>query len=294
MQLPTPPTSVILGLRRRFALLTLHLALCTTLLAGASLAAPPAAIPWHEPSHSRRIAVGLPASRAAGLGFTGADFYRWTGFARPLAASLRLHGPDGPIALQVEERDGTGRLTAQGNGRLDEDDQVLFLAPLSPQPRTLFLYYNGPPAPPALTSPGVQVVAQPNQFYTLLLKAGDLVVGVRGGGTGLDPKRAENFGRGAIAFLSWQGLVLTDMTRSWNNYIPRAFGSGPDAPPWSPPAVLVQGPVRTVVKCRCQGYQGTRDGQATRAEITHTIALWAGCPVIDFEEDVEYTSTEFD
>ena len=105
---------------------------------------------WQEPGCRQRIPITLPACEAAalpvGMAIRGADFYRWTGYACPAVASIRLFTDAGPLLFQMEERDSSGQLTSQGNGRLDCDDCLVFTMELSRTPQDLYLYYDGTPA----------------------------------------------------------------------------------------------------------------------------------------------------
>jgi len=100
------------------------------------------------PDYHHRLVLTLPASAGGGdlkvgVIFTGKDFFRWTGLARPSVKTMMLGTAQGRILLQVDERDGTGKIVAEPNGKLDDDDQVSFLADLGATPRKLYLYYDG-------------------------------------------------------------------------------------------------------------------------------------------------------
>ena len=51
---------------------------------------------------------------------------------------------------------------------------------------------------------------------------------------------------------------------------------------------------RTVVQMHCSDYRQVKAGKEVfRGEVTHCIALWNACPVIDLEEVGDYTAQEF-
>lgn len=265
-------------------------ALILWILGGSGLAR--AATPWQAPDYRQRITLQLPATAGGtlqcGVVLTGADFFRLTGFPEAPVRALLLGGPEGRLPLQVDERDGTGRPVTEGNGRLDDDDEMAFVTELGPTPRQLHLYYDGPEAPPVPARTTVTVQAG----NPLGLTAGELSIAVRGGGledTGRDA--IENHGRGNIVFCSWQGHTLLDQKRYFRQYFPSAFASSPGAPKWSEPVVVTSGPVRTVVEVHCHGYQEKAGEQVVlEGDVTHYVSVWNGAPVLDFEQVVTYTA----
>jgi len=231
----------------------------------------------------------------AGVVLRGEDVYRWTGMPCPPIRSLRLHGPAGRIPIQVEEWDGTGGLLAKGNGRLDDDDRVVFAADLRPRAQTLHLYYDGPATKRGAAAPAVKVTAQPKKYHSLLLASGGLTIGLHGGGAEPGAQKIDNYGRGAIVLMTWHGKTVVDSRGGWANYMPRSMASAKDGPTWSQPTVVVAGPVRTVVEMHCRAHrERSRGKDVLTGDITHYIAVWGRCPVVDIEEIVAYKADGFD
>lgn len=273
-----------------------------TMIIVSALSSPAASSPWQDPGCRRRLSLILPAceekSLSVGLVIRGEDFYRWTGFPSPASGGLRLFTGAGPIPFQVEERNQAGELTAQGNGQLDRQDCLAFAMELTQRPQKLDLYYDGTPivAMPALAST-IQAISQTNQFYSLLITNGALTVGLSGGG--IEPTTQNcvaNYGRGALPLVVWQGIILANVQKYGPDYFPGSIGSSPGAPLWSPPVVIVQGPVRTIVEVRCNGYRQLNGEKETmRGDIVHYLAFWNGrTAVIDLEETVTYKSSGFE
>jgi hypothetical protein len=255
-----------------------------------------AADPWDAPDYQRRLALTVPAAPggAARCGFVlaGRDFFRWTGFPRPGVKALMLGGPAGRLALQVEERDGTGRLVAEGNGRLDDDDQILFAVDLGPQTQRLHLYYDGPDAPD-LDLPTTVAVKPGNP---LEVKSGELSLFIRGGG--LDDSSVNNIanhGRGSIVQCTWGGVTVANQNSSWGDYFPAGVAASPNACKWSEPTVVANGPVRTVIEVHCDGFQAKQGEKVTlQANVTNYLAVWNGVPCVDFDQVVDYTATDYE
>lgn len=269
-------------------------AVVTLVVLGAGLAG--AADPWDAPDYRQRIALSLPGTAGGhlkvGLKFTGADFFRLTGFPRPSVRALLLGGAQGRVPLQVEERDGTGFIVQEGNGRLDDDDQVLFIVELGPTPQKLYLYYDGPEAP-VTEAPTALTIKEGNP---ITLAGTDLTIAVRGGGLD-DPSKnvIQNHGRGGIVFCSWKGTTVIDQTKYIASYFPMTIASGPGNPKWSEPVVVASGPARTVVEMHCEGYEAKTGEKVTlRGKVTHYVALWNDAPCADLEEVVAYTTSTND
>ncbi|NLO72588.1 MAG: hypothetical protein GX100_00580 [candidate division WS1 bacterium] len=255
-----------------------------------------AADPWNAPDYRNRLAITLPVSAGpiqVGVIFTGKDFFRWTGVPRPSVRAMMLGSPEGRIPLQVDERDGTGKIVSEGNGRLDDDDQVLFIATLGPTPRKLHLYYNGPEA--SMLPPRTEIAVAPGNPITL--QSGELTIAVRGGGLD-DPTKnvRENHGRGSIVNCTWQGGSIADQNKMGiASYFPKTVASGPGAPKWSEPTVVAAGPARTVVETHCEGYQVKKDDTVTlEGNITNYVSIWTDAPTVDFEQIVDYQGTVYD
>ncbi|NCO34577.1 MAG: hypothetical protein AUJ92_12920 [Armatimonadetes bacterium CG2_30_59_28] len=255
---------------------------------------------WREPGCERRVALTLPAADRvglqAGIVFTGADFYRWTGVPRPPVASLALHTSTAPVSFQMEERDESGHFQPKGNGVLDDDDRVAFTVALSPKLQPLLIYYDGVPQSVASGKSSIEVVPQQGKLYSLLIKNGSLTIGLHGGG--VEPtsaNRIENHGRGSLAFVEWQGVTMARLESNWGNYFPRTLASGPGAPVWSEPEVVYRGPARTVVEMRCDAFKLEKDGKETfSGDVVHYLYFWENCAVVDLEEIVNYTSTDLE
>ena len=166
-----------------------YLTLLSGLLLTGSMTVAAGAAPWHEAACARRVALRLPTVPGdpvtAGIVLTGRELYRWTGFPCPEISSLRVCGPDGAVNLQAMEFDGGTDLLPQGNGRLDDNDRLLFAVRLERKPVTLYLYYDGPAAAAAAVAvavPAAEVQEKTKGLVPLILKSGDLTIGLRGGG----------------------------------------------------------------------------------------------------------------
>ena len=267
-------------------------ALCLTLTAGSAA--------WQEPAHAWRISLRLPASAGEPMTvpvmMTGREFFQLSGFPRPRLDSFRLRGVGGEINLQAEEYDQDGNLSGSKDGRLDDSDLILFTARLDNEPQTLYLYCDGPAKiAPSGKGAGVEVTVLEGKPIPLELRSGDLLIGVRGGGEPPFDNKQINHGRGAIAKWLWKGTPFTDMAKGWTNYFPHCVGAGPGAPAWTAPKVVVQGGVRVIVELECKGVT-VKDGdkEVLKGDVLRRIAVWAGCPVVDFEEVVRYTASGFE
>ncbi|HPP12398.1 MAG TPA: hypothetical protein PKW42_06650, partial [bacterium] len=252
---------------------------------------------WLEPACSRRLALQLPPaekSTPAALIVTGREFWNWTGFPRPRTDTFRLYQGTKVLAYQVEERQASG-LPASPDGFFDDPDLLLFVATLGPEKKSVCLYYDGPASQPLPAELQPQVTEKKGDLIPLWLSAGQLKVGLRGGGTEDHRHDIQNFGRGSFVFLSWKGQILIDFRSSWGNYLPRGLASDREGPVWSEPEIIQHGPVRTLVAVRCSNYVARKDNrEILTASIVRLLSLWHSCPVLDGEEYVDYHSQAFD
>ena len=265
----------------------------SSLLFGASVgAADTAGESWWDEHWECRLRVQLPVAPVRvrlPVTIRGAALRRAGVEGRIPTGSFRVVGPRGELACQVDESDGTGEWLACGNRVLDDDDELVFLADLVDDgPSLCFVYFSRHPRPPGryatalrYSRPSAALNKAPihGVFYAPGLK-----LGVKG------PKTSEpmahdllNYCSGAISAFRWRDYDFVHPVRSWMWFIPRhPFGAGQAAAEWSLPELVIDGPVRKVVRMEGKGL-----GERVRT-VRHCIAVTADGGVVDFREAVEY------
>jgi len=248
--------------------------------------------PWWQAEWEGRVSLRLPASPVAtplpvvvpGKALRGAGVPD-----RIPVASFRVIGPHGEIPCQVDERDGTLELQPHGNHRLDDDDELVFLAPFSDAaPVECFVYFSRHPRPPGQYRTSLRY-GRPSAAFNAAPVHGmfydrDFKLAVKGPKLP-DPtaRSVHNYCSGAISALRWRGHDYVRPTSSWTWFVPgHPFGACAAAVTWSLPELVVDGPVRKVVRME------SSDLPEPVESVRHTFAVYAGCGVVDFEETVLY------
>ena len=255
---------------------------------------------WQEPSLARRLPLKIPAADGGQpitvpVLVTGRDFFQWTGFPRPLLDSLRLHDSHGKIEIQTEEYDSEGKILVPGDQYLDDSDLIAFTIRLDKEAQTVFLYYDGSTEAASPAPSAVEILIKEGDLVPLQLRSGDLMIGLRGGGEPPFDNKQVNHGRGAIARWIWKTANFADMQKSWTDYFPHCLGTGPGAPAWTGPQVILKGPVRTIVEMQCKGLtEKSGEKGILKGDIVRRIAVWSESPTVDFEETVRYTAADFE
>jgi len=249
---------------------------------------------WWNESWECRVRVDVPAAPVAmrlPVVISGAALRRTGVEERVPTASFRVVGPDGEVPSQVDERDGTAEWVSRPNRRLDEDDELVFVAGSGPSgPSAHFVYFSRHPRPPGRYRTALRY-GRPSAAFNKAPIHGvfyddEFKVGVKGPKTA-DPTARDvlNYCSGAISSVRWRGYDFVYPVRAWQWFIPRhPFGGGASEAVWSLPELVIDGPVRKVVLMR-----GMNVG-VTVASVRHWVAVYAGCGVVDFTEAVEHTA----
>ena len=250
---------------------------------------------WHEGWEGRVRLVVPPVPARVPVTVAG-DVLRRAGVEGDVpVGSLRVVGPAGEIPCQVDERDGTGELVRHGNRLLDGDDElVFFIDRRDAAVSTYFIYSSRHPRPPGKYVSKLRYGRPSGAFNDAVAHGtfyvGDLKVSVKG------PKLADpmarskhNYCSGAISALQWRGHRFISPSRAWMWFIPNhPFGATPSTVTWSLPRLVVDGPVRKVVRMEATNLP------APVERVRHYVAVYADCGVVDFEEVVEYGAVEED
>ena len=223
---------------------------------------------------------------------------------RPLAvSSLRLFGPQGEVALQVDERDGGDTWAERPNGQLDPNDEIVFLANVSPNSVSSYrLYYGGPPpvTPPEYATDLQTALVPTERFATdrcdAFLGNSRFVVGVRSANPA-DARRRElgassNDCEGSLTSLRVRGVELVD------RYVPLVWTrfQAASLPPWEG-LRLVAGPVRvtavaykplTGVYRHSPGEWSVtwNDYAQVEGRLHRSFTIYADSPLIDLRDEI--------
>ncbi|MBC8869364.1 MAG: hypothetical protein H8E44_08095 [Planctomycetes bacterium] len=266
--------------------------------------AEPALAAWHVPACHHRLpltagADRAPVGRRTPIVITGEDLYRLAGAVQVAVDSIRLVGPDGkPRAMQVDQRDRTGRLGQDDNARLDYDDEIAFVVDYPESASaTYWLYWDKESVSASIsTEPTIEIDRDTGiEYVDVSLDNGSFWVGLKGSSSDTPTKnQLTNYGRGGITELKLHGKPFTNIRSSYGFHpVRHPFGSGPGDCKWSLPKVVARGPIRTVVEMVCDDFKVLDDKKqpTVRGRVIHEWALYENLPVLDARMLFTYKAT---
>lgn len=206
--------------------------------------------------------------------------------------SLRVIGPQGEVPCQFDECDGTGRVVAAPNHRLDADDELTFQADLPARGETTYwLYWSTRPLPP-VSYPSDCRVHEPfgptETLSDLQFHNRQVFMGLRGPSRGPEPTQASNdtHGAGTLTFLYMYHERLAG--GDWGRKFPRGalfWQPGPEIKKWGFPRPIAQGPVRCGASVTLdEGNLPIGGDQTARVRVEHRVWLFDRGAVVLFEE----------
>ncbi len=205
--------------------------------------------------------------------------------------SVRVFHDGKERPVQADERDGSGRFTATGNGRLDYDDELVFPVSLpAGRATTYHLYYDSRALRPR-RSHATTVSFKPvnRDIADAVLNNGRLSADLKGPSRHPKENGIHNYGAGAVTSFSLDGKGFTRIRQNWGNYFfgnPWSHNGG-----WTKPKMLISGPLRTIVMVHLPETESkNKAGIPTFAgNVTNYFAMYETVPILDVEQLVSYS-----
>ncbi len=250
---------------------------------------------WAADECRYRLAIrftpgGHPAA-AQPIVLTGRRLYELTGLDDLAWQSVRVFADGSEIPVQADERDGSGLFTADGNGQLDYDDELVFAVriPAAAEP-VYHLYYDSQSARPRVWPPATVVFRHiDTPTADAVLSNGRLSADLKGPAKRPEENAIDNYGAGAITSCTLDGKPFTRIRHGWVNYF---FGNpwSNDAG-WTRPRKLITGPVRTIVTVHLPKTERKNENgiQTFAGKITHNFSMYETVAILDVEQVIEYS-----
>ena len=253
---------------------------------------------WTVADCRYRLAVRFNSSAAGVVGqpivLTGKAIYELTGLEDLAWQSVRVFADGSELPVQVDEKDGTGLYQDKGNGRLNYDDELVFAVSTSTEAQaTYHLYYDSKPTG-ARTWPATTVTFEKVDTSTAdaVLRNGRLAAYLKGPSRRPEENVIDNFGAGSITNCTLDGKGFTRIGHNWGAYFfgnPWSYDAG-----WTKPELIVSGPLRSIARVHLAST--TRKNKAGLktfdGKVTHYFSMYAGAPVLDIEQRIEYRWSE--
>ena len=249
---------------------------------------------WAAAEAHCRVIINFKPTDAAVDGqplvLSGKQVYELTGWADLSWDSVRVFDQRGELPVQVDERDGTGHYKADGNGRIDIDDELVFAVSVpAGAPSTYHLYCDSRAAarPPSRAA-DVKFEQISTDIADAVFGNGRLTAHLKG--PARQPGEGVVFGdrgAGAITDCSLDGQRFTRFRQDGSCFFSHPWSEDGG---WTKPERIISGPLRTIVRMRIP--ETIRRDKAKRktfeGQVTNYFAMYGAVPVLDLEQRIEY------